>query len=96
MTSGGQHADDRPDAGDVVVDLGGEQDQRARLDRGNGREGRQAQRAGRLALHDEAVALDRLDVRGAADQRDVVVLREFRAVGAADRTGAEDDDPHEP
>ena len=56
---------------------------------------REPQRAGGVALHDEAVALDRLDVRGAADQRDVVILRKSRAVDAADRAGAKDDDLHE-
>ena len=52
--------------------------------------------AGQVALHDQAVALDRLDVRGAADQRDVVEFRKSGAVGAADRAGAEDDDLHRP
>ena len=34
--------------------------------------------------------------RGAADQRDVVMGRQLRAVDAADRAGAEDDDVHRP
>ena len=52
------------------------------------------QRGAGVALHDQAIAFDRLDVRGAANQRDVVKLRESGAVDAADRAGAEDDDLH--
>ena len=51
---------------------------------------------GALGDRDRGIALDGLDVSGAADQGDVVILREAGAVDAADRAGAEDDDAHRP
>ena len=57
-----QQLDDRRTRGDVVVDLGGQQDQRARLDRRHRGECRQRAACRSLALHDQAVALDRRDV----------------------------------
>ena len=63
--------------------------------RSSRRDGRQPKRFVEQALHGQAVVLDRLDVRGAADQRDVVMLGKLGAVDAADRAGAEDDDPHD-
>ena len=53
---------------------------------------RNPQRSDGVPLHDQAIALDRLDVSGAADQRDIVILRKSGAVDTADRAGAEDDD----